>query len=210
MPKIVDHEERRQEVAEAVLDIIAEGGVGAVTFRKVSKTTGWPVGAINHYFVNRRDLLMAALVRAAQLSAERQLQVVGSRQGVDALATVLHEELPLDRRRLAMSRVFLFFYAEAAADTDIKRTIDSYLKRWRRQISVVVSQAQALGEIDPLLDSDKVAADLVAWVDGLGQHMLFNDDLRRSVARNSPILGWISRLSGGAAPAVLVSARKPK
>jgi len=195
MPKIVDHEQRRREVADGVLKIIAESGVTAVTFRNLSTATGWPVGVLNHYFAHRRDLLLSALTRAAELSAERQRALTVSLTGREALEAVLDQELPMDSERIAMSRIFLFFYAEAVNDEEAREIVMKYLRRWRRRVTLSVEEAQEVGEIDADLDARDVAADLIAYNEGLGLHMLLDPDVMSRAVKSPPTPTWVRRLS---------------
>jgi AcrR family transcriptional regulator len=148
-----------------------------------------------HYFANRRDFLLAALERAAQLSGQRQRAIAETMQGRQALEAILEEELPIDSRRLGLTRIFVFFYAEAVTHIEARRMIDLHLSRWRKATQAVVKEAQSLGELDPRLCAADVAADLVAYVDGLSVQALFNDDVMRRVRRFSPVRGWIDLLA---------------
>ncbi len=69
MPKIVDHDERRLALADAVLALIAREGISAVTTRAVAEESGWSTGVLNHYFGSRHELLLAALRRAGDIQA---------------------------------------------------------------------------------------------------------------------------------------------
>lgn len=195
MPKIVDHAERRKEIASTVLDLIAERGVNAATIRAVAERSGWSTGVIGHYFEDRKDLLLGALRRAGELAGAKQLEINRLLIGRQALEAVLEEELPLDRRRLALTRIFVFFYAEAAADESTSAEVDMYLRRWRRQVAHAVRAAQELGDLDPSLDADIVAMDLVALTDGLSIQAIFNGELMARLRESSPIRMWINRLA---------------
>ncbi|NLZ97477.1 MAG: TetR family transcriptional regulator, partial [Micrococcus sp.] len=50
MPKIVDHEQRRRELAQAIWSIIALRGLSAVTLRSVAAEAGVSMGTVQHYF----------------------------------------------------------------------------------------------------------------------------------------------------------------
>jgi AcrR family transcriptional regulator len=63
MPKYADHEERRDELAETVREIILEHGIDRVSVRNVAERAGWSVGAIRYYFPRQEDLLVHALRR---------------------------------------------------------------------------------------------------------------------------------------------------
>ncbi|MFE3782463.1 TetR/AcrR family transcriptional regulator, partial [Amycolatopsis sp. NPDC059090] len=71
MPKIVDHRQRRAEIADAVLAIVAEDGVAAVTLREVADRSGWSTGVLNHYVGGRDDLLRLAFRHTFWLSGRR-------------------------------------------------------------------------------------------------------------------------------------------
>ncbi|WP_413098301.1 TetR/AcrR family transcriptional regulator [Streptomyces sp. Inha503] len=197
MPKVVDRQARRREIAEALLDIVAESGTNAVTFRAVADRSGWSTGVLGHYFKNRDDLLLGGLRRASEIAAERQRAISRTMVGRQSVEAILEEELPLDRRRLALTRIFVFFYAEAATDSAVMTEIDGYLAAWRRQTARAVRAAQQLGDLDPTLDADAAAADLVALTDGLSIHAIFNQSSLERLRRGSPIREWVNRLAPG-------------
>ncbi|MCP2267113.1 TetR/AcrR family transcriptional regulator [Promicromonospora thailandica] len=50
MPKRVDPDARREQVADAVIDEIAEHGLRAVTLARIAARSGLAIGSIRHYF----------------------------------------------------------------------------------------------------------------------------------------------------------------
>jgi len=60
MPRIVDHEERRAEVAAAVWRIVSRDGLEAATVRRVAAETGMSTSVVSHYFAGKDDLLRLA------------------------------------------------------------------------------------------------------------------------------------------------------
>ncbi|GAA1307021.1 TetR/AcrR family transcriptional regulator [Pseudonocardia xinjiangensis] len=50
MPKRVDTEARREQVADAVIDEIAAHGLRSVTLARIAARTGLAIGSIRHYF----------------------------------------------------------------------------------------------------------------------------------------------------------------
>ena len=169
MPKIVDHDERRLALADAVLALIAREGISAVTTRAVAEESGWSTGVFE------------PLLRVPARTAPRGAAPAGDIQG-DRYRTILDEEgagpieklrnitasiLPLDERRLAMTRVFLFFYAEGAAEETARGEIAAFLARWRGVVRESVVAAQREGTVSTDLDADAVTVALVALTDGL-------------------------------------------
>ena len=66
MPKVVDHEERRGEVAAAVWRIVSRDGLEAATVRRVAAETGMSTSVVSHYFAGKDDLLRLAFRIAAR------------------------------------------------------------------------------------------------------------------------------------------------
>ena len=61
MPRVVDHEERRRQIATAVSDIAATRGLSDVSFREVAARAGVSVSLVQHYFGDKANLLMTTL-----------------------------------------------------------------------------------------------------------------------------------------------------
>ena len=62
MPKIVDHDERRATISTAAADLIAEEGIEAATMKRIGARAGGTTGAVTHYFVDKDDVVLAALL----------------------------------------------------------------------------------------------------------------------------------------------------
>ena len=61
MPKLVDHEERRRELGDAVWRVIRSRGVDGASIRTVAHEAGWSPGALRHYFSTQSELLTFAM-----------------------------------------------------------------------------------------------------------------------------------------------------
>jgi DNA-binding transcriptional regulator YbjK len=62
---------RREALLDAVLRVVAEKGVDAVTHRRVAEVAGLPLASTTYYFESKEHLLTAALERAAERDTER-------------------------------------------------------------------------------------------------------------------------------------------
>ncbi|GAA4402046.1 TetR/AcrR family transcriptional regulator [Tsukamurella soli] len=167
MPKVVDHEQRRRELADAALSLAARDGLAAVTTRATAAECGWSTGVLNHYFSSRHDLLLAALRRAGTLQGQAYQQIIATDADARAkLIAITESVLPLDDRRLAMTRIFLFFYAEGAAQESEREEIAGFLARWRLVIRSTIAEGQRNGGLDAAIDGEAVAFLLQFLTDG--------------------------------------------
>lgn len=197
MPRLVDHNERRRQICDVLLDVVSEAGIAAATIREVAVRSGWSTGVIGHYFHNRQDLLLGGLRRAAEVLAEHNTRVLKTLEGIAALEQILEGSIPLDKRRLALCRIFFFFYVEGMTDEDLRQELQSYLVGWRKSVTRAIREAQAQGDLPNELEPKRIAADLVGLADGLSIHSLLDPQVMTQLQEHSPVRYWIRRLAAG-------------
>lgn len=197
MPKIVVHEERRRELADAVLALAARNGVGSVTTRAVAEEAGWSIGVLNHYFDSRHDLLHAGLMRASELQHAAYTAILGDADtsAMQKLHALTDAVLPLDERRLAMTRVFLFFYAEGTASESARVQIARLLARWRGLVRDTVAAAIADGDLPACQDIDSAVLHLTALTDGLSLEAVLDPDVMAALNRPDAVARIVARIT---------------
>lgn len=144
MPKIVDHEQRRRELAEALWRVIAESGPDAVSIRSVAAEAGWSPGALRHYFQTREDLLVFAM----NLSEERVTARVTALNGaqspdtpfLDRMAEYAEQLLPLDATRRAEYRAWEAAGLLGEYDRDREQRWNSQRRLYRLLIAALTGQ----------------------------------------------------------------------
>ena len=78
MPKIVDHDARRQELIEASWRVIAAEGLEGVTMRKIAAEAGCTTGRLTHYFADREALILASLRTSYDVTGDRARQAIAN------------------------------------------------------------------------------------------------------------------------------------
>jgi AcrR family transcriptional regulator len=123
MPRLVDHDERRRQIAEAVWRIAAEQGLEDVSLRRVADEAGVSMRLIQYYFGTRADLLVGALELlnddAHREARERMSAEDGDRR--DVIRRVLLELLPLDDARRQRQLVYAAYFVRFLHDDDLVR-----------------------------------------------------------------------------------------
>lgn len=173
MPKIVDHDQRREEIAKAVLRVVAREGVGGVTVRDVAREAGWSTGVLSHYYENKRELLIGGMREAARIIGLRMTDIMRDRTGLDRLRGVIEEGMPLDDQREALCRIFFFFWAEGVNDPDLSAELATYYDWWRGQIRQAIESCQTEGSIRSH-DAETLSEMFVALADGVAVQAMFN------------------------------------
>jgi AcrR family transcriptional regulator len=121
MPKRVDPDARREQVADAVIDEIAEHGIRSVTLTRISARTGLAIGSIRHYFGDNvrevmRFTLGVLMQRAARRDARMSDDPVARIADVIAFATPTDEQEHRENIALVEYRVMARTDPELAAD----------------------------------------------------------------------------------------------
>ena len=172
VPKVVDHEERRRELAEAVWRVILRDGVEGVSVREVSAEAGWSTGALRHYFGTKEELLASA----ARLLEERVIRRLEERPRDltprEAVRAALCEVLPLDEERRTEGMLWFAYASRSLVDTKIAEEHEIVFDGVRMLCARITREMAAIGRLDPELDPDTEASRLHALVDGLAVHGL--------------------------------------
>jgi AcrR family transcriptional regulator len=180
MPRQVNHDERRREIATATWRAIDELGVEGTTMRSIADRAGCTIGRLNHYFDCREDMLVAALRQAHAQTAARMANAIAGRSGRDALRSVLLEALPLDDVRRTEWKVWLTFWAQAIATESLRLEHAQRYREWHQLITALVADAVPSMRKTQV---ERTADALLATVDGIGIQMIMSpapDTARRA------------------------------
>lgn len=60
MPRLVDHQQRRHQIADSVVRMAAENGIEAVTLARAAEAAGVSKGMLQYYFSTRQELIRNA------------------------------------------------------------------------------------------------------------------------------------------------------
>ncbi|MGA9278353.1 TetR/AcrR family transcriptional regulator [Ilumatobacter sp.] len=169
MPKVVDADQRRSELATAAARVIARDGIDGASLREVAAEAGWTTGALVHYFANKRELL--AFTLQSSLDQRRSRHAVrAAMTSCETLRTTLLEALPTtDENRLHWI-VTLAFAAQAAGDTELAEIQRMAYRGFRSRVASLVDDPDGPA-------AEREAERLIALVDGIALQALFDPDL---------------------------------
>jgi AcrR family transcriptional regulator len=200
MPKIVDHDERRQEVVAAARRVIVRDGIDAATTRAIAKEAGYSNGVLAHYFADKDDILLSALRLSHERIRTRLRERVGALGGLAALREVLLDNLPLDDERTEETRLEVSFWSRSLAAEQLAEVQRAEAAELRSAVRGLLVEARTRGEIGTgtrLADADLDDATerLLALVDGLSLHLLLYPDRLTRADLERMMLAELDRLS---------------
>ena len=180
VPKRVDHEERRRQIADALLRTAATRGLHAAGMRQVAAEAGVSLRLVQYYFGTKEELMLFAMQQlAAQFAARAMAQInqikdtgdpVSPR---DVIAAILIQALPADDERRTFTILNAAYFALSLTEPAL--AIGPLVKNSNAVTGVIASQlraAQAAGHTPAGLDPDLEALSLLAMSAGLGTSIL--------------------------------------
>jgi len=168
VPRKVDHRERQELLADALMRLAAARGLQEVSLRHVATEAGVSTGMVQHYFRTKDEMMTFALGMVMDRIRERSQAELAPASPRKLVRSLLLQILPLDETRRMESHVVLAFLAYAA----VKPSIASGVREAAAQMrAFLADQLRAVGPVNGM-DPERAAAGLLALVDGLGLQLL--------------------------------------
>ncbi|MGA4863460.1 TetR/AcrR family transcriptional regulator [Streptomyces lavendulocolor] len=200
MPKKVDHEARRLEIAEALWRIASTRGLDGVSLRDVAAEADISLGRLQHYFRTKDEMLLFALRHINSLADQRIRERIGSLTAGPGTGTgtgpsaeseaeaaadqgpppraVLREclmgMLPLDEKSRVGTLVGAAYFARAIHDERLREEAREGIPRLAEFLAGLLRSARERGETagGRALDPYTEAMLLISLVDGLTAYTL--------------------------------------
>lgn len=176
MPKHVDHDLRREELASAAFRVVSRSGLDGASLRLVSQEAGWSIGSMRYYFATKTELLVFALRHVGDRIEQRIARLSKQRTALERLREVVDELLPLDEGRRAEANVYVAFLARATVAPELAPVAEGTWRQLHEPLVAHVSAAMLSGELGSDLDAEREASRLHALIDGLTLHLLTAPD----------------------------------
>ena len=164
VPKLVDHDVRRREIAQAVWAVIAERGIEGVTLRCVAAEAGVSVGRIQHYHASREELIRDSC-RELLKAATQRFEAAGDATPVERLRRLILGRIPTTPEFAIGTSIWLAYEAKSVDDPVIAELV-------QRGHAGGVQEAAALLSECGVADASAVALRLMATAEGLAIRVL--------------------------------------
>lgn len=174
MPKIVDHEQRRRELVDALWDVVNTKGASVVSIRSVAAAAGIPKSNVMYYFPTRGHLLAAAVEQVLGTTTTSANHVLAEPLTVDRLVTILLMVVPTTPKRRRQAEVWRLLNAEESGDPQLTQLLDRFNAQVRAGLQALIDRMAIDGLFDPERDRGLEAERLHALIDGLSIQTMAN------------------------------------
>ena len=167
MPKIVDHDSRRQAYVDAMWRVVSRAGAGGISVRSVAAEAGVSPSNIVHYLPSRGEMLGEAVSRLVADASARAAELEDADLDLDSATDLVMVAIPHTRTRRRQSEVWLLLLAEQETNPDARRILSGLQGRVAAAVRRSMDRFAAAGLMAPNRDRDREAVRLHALIDGL-------------------------------------------
>lgn len=152
-------DDRRQALVQAAFNEIAERGFEGLRTREVAAEVGVNIATLHYYFPTK-EALIRGVVELAMLKFRSTLSPHGS--SAEQLRNHLNAVRQLLRDEPQLGAVMAELALRSARDPGLARIMEETSDAWHRMVRGLLRRAARDGRLRPELDTDDVAAVLVA------------------------------------------------
>ncbi len=158
--------QRRQQIAQAALEVFSTRGYGEATVREIARRAGVAEGTVYLYFRSKRDLLVAAwesLALAGVLTPLRQAETSPPGSEERLLAAILRDQFQVLLRHGSFFRLVMH---RADVDPEFRRRIRARVRQFLVEVTRLLQRGVQRGAV-ARLNFEVVVRALGALIRGL-------------------------------------------
>ncbi len=162
---------RRAEIIEAAIRCFSEKGFRNTTMQDIYDKTNLSPGAVYHYFVNKEDIVAAALESFSQWSISELSTFIAEHPG-ESIARFFHFWLSTIQQSTdsQTTSVQLDFYAEATRNPRLREILQKMQNSIHQKLLEIIHNSQEAGQIKSDLDALAIARIFMSIVFGISIH----------------------------------------
>ncbi len=192
MPKVVDHDARRTELAAAACEAIARFGIDKLTMKDVGKVAGCTTGVLTHYFANKDQLMGAACDYAWDGIQEKMALRLA--QGEPDYVGYLSELLPISAENRTAVVVWFHFWLRGLHSPTLAERHRVNREAWLANLADVLAAMRERGEIGAGIDVLAEVVGVDAFINGIALRAILNPDDWSAERQLSELKRYIHRL----------------
>ncbi|OQW98469.1 MAG: hypothetical protein BWK74_04490 [Desulfobacteraceae bacterium A6] len=186
MPRIVDRDKKRSEIAQKAIEVLAKRGFQATTIQDIADAAGLGKGTVYHYFKTKEEILSAVSEEifhemersfgAALLRIDKPMEKLSA-----LIEEALHVTEDVEHLFIVYTELWLMNIREGKYN-DYMSFIKTLHNDLKNLTAKMIDEGKKQGLWDKDTDSDALAAYLVASFDGVVVHYMMdkgNFDIRR-------------------------------
>jgi len=180
-PKLINKEERKQEIALVALELFAKKGFETTSISSVAKAAGIGKGTVYEYFVSKEELIVSAFMAwlenmMGQELEELLLTIAEPEKRLRKCVQTMMEQFISDEQTV---KIMISMFQMMLKDDKLFPQNEKFRKMFQmvRKVFVdILLDGVSQGVFRPEIakDAEKIAINLFAYLDGIAFHYFLN------------------------------------
>lgn len=180
-PKLINKEERKQEIALVALELFAKKGFETTSISSVAKAAGIGKGTVYEYFVSKEELIVSAFMAwlenmMGQELEELLLTIAEPEKRLRKCVQTMMEQFISDEQTV---KIMISMFQMMLKDDKLFPQNEEFRKMFQmvRKVFVdILLDGVSQGVFRPEIakDAEKIAINLFAYLDGIAFHYFLN------------------------------------
>ncbi len=190
---------RRAQILAEARRLVADGGLGALTFAALEAQLSFTRGVITYHFKNKAEIVDAVLESAIEeIDLANATSLMAAQNIEDKLRAVIAHTVDGFIAHLEAGRILLNFWSRIPRDDRAARINARLYQRYRTHSAALVRAGQTLGRFRTDVDVDAIAAVMVGTVIGIvTQHYFEPGAIAPAAAVDEAVSALLARLAVG-------------
>lgn len=185
-------DERREVIITAVIELAAEQNPTDITTAAIASRMGLTQGALFRHFPNKAAILQAVMTQVAtRLMTTLNNAREGKTSPLAALEAMFMAHVEFVVKHPGVPRL-LFGELQRGEKTESKDIVQDLIKRYGKQLQLLIEEGKVIDELDPDLDTEGAAILFIGTIQGLIMQSLLIGNVGQ-IHQNAPKVFTIYR-----------------
>lgn len=196
MAKKVDHERRKQEIAEKAIRLFSQVGYDNVSLIMIAAAAGVSRTVLYRYFCSKREVMDAAIVSLTSLIETKCTKIMASRaKNTEKLEGICHTVVEvMFKNKEFLVAVFDFVVGMARSGVDMDSRIRHFTAGTRNALRRLIEYAIEKHEVPDILVVDRISDAIYAQFESCAMRIVIGTehDAKAAKVRFSDVIRAIS------------------
>ena len=186
MPKIVDKDKKRSEIAHAAISLFANKGFDSTTIQEIADAAQIGKGTVYEYFDTKEEIIIqVAMEMFAEMEKSIDLTIFAIKDPKERLKKFIEQTNSLVEHMKDIMMVYMEIWRINLRDKNFgvsMMILKDALVTYRKVISDIIKEGQKMHVFKKSINGERLAIMLTAAFDGLAFHYLLdnkNIDLKK-------------------------------
>lgn len=176
VPKLINHEERKKEIAQAVWSVLAREGIRGVSVRTVAAEAGISTGSLRHVFPSHEEMLQFSLDYVGKRFIGTLTSRIYDKELIYSLEDIYSSLSPVSEEGKLFITVAAGMLGDASTIPGIAKILQAQEEDFLYAYGFLLTQLRAHGFVRPDIDIELEVEKVVAILWGINCLYLLTDN----------------------------------